>query len=116
MRLKIFIQFFLLFIIIIISSFIYQNYFNKIETSSLNSVNEKIDHSEGNVIKELEYESSDDIGRKYIINSDEGILDKNNSDIVLMKKVKARIVFADGSVVYISSDRAKYNNVRIDCV
>ena len=110
MRLKIFIQFFLLFIIILISSIIYQNYFNKIETNSLNGVNEKINHSEGNVIKELEYESSDDIGRKYIINSDEGIIDKNDSDIVLMKKVKARIVFADGSVVYISSDKAKYNN------
>ncbi len=64
----------------------------------------------GNIIKELEYESNDETGRKYIINSEEGIIDENNSEIVLMKKVKAKIILDDNSVIYISSDRAKYNN------
>ena len=39
-----------------------------------------------------------------------GSIDDNNSEIILMKNVKAKIVLADGTIVNISSKRAKYNN------
>ena len=42
--------------------------------------------------------------------SDEGSIDENNSEIILMKNVTANIILADGSIIYISSKEAKYNN------
>ena len=111
MHKKIFIQIFLVLIILTISWAIYSNYFNVKEIilsekkREVSEINEK-----SNLIKELEYESSDAKGRKYIIKSDEGSIDVNNSEIILMKNVTASITLADGSIIYISSKEAKYNN------
>ena len=89
---------------------VYSNYFS---VKEIISSEKKIDISEeerNNLIKELEYESSDAEGRKYIIKSNEGSIDENNSEIILMKNVTANIILADGSIIYISSKEAKYNN------
>ena len=110
MHKKILIQIFLVLIILIISWVTYLNYFNidEIISSKKKEVSETIEKN--NLIKELEYESSDDKGRKYIIKSDEGTIDENNPEIILMKNVTANIILADGSIIYISSKEAKYNN------
>ena len=111
MHKKILIQILLLLIIIIISWVVYLNYFKFKEIASSEN---KIEISEAieknNLIKKLEYESSDDKGRKYIIKSDEGSIDENNSEIIFMENVTANIILADGSIIYISSKEAIYNN------
>ena len=110
MQKKILIQISLVLVILIISLMVYSNYFS---VKEIISSEKKIDISEeerNNLIKELEYESSDAEGRKYIIKSDEGSIDENNSEIILMKNVTANIILADGSIIYISSKEAKYNN------
>ena len=111
MKFKILIQFFLLIVVFLISWVIYQSYFKKKEVETFKSQIEKSNKLEGdNIIKELEYESSDDQGRKYIIKSQEGLIDEDNPDIILMTKVKAKIFLSDGTIINISSEKAKYNN------
>tara|TARA_Y100000996_G_C22430851_1_gene605596 strand:- start:308 stop:880 length:573 start_codon:yes stop_codon:yes gene_type:complete len=111
MKSKILIQIFLFFVVIIISLFVYQKYLKDDQIDKVQIPSDNLNKDErNNVIKELEYESSDDQGRKYIITSEEGSIDDNNSEIILMKNVKAKIVLADGTIVNISSKRAKYNN------
>ena len=111
MKSKILIQIFLFFVVIIISLFVYQKYLKDDQIDKVQIPSDNLNKDErNNVIRELEYESSDDQGRKYIITSEEGSIDDNNSEIILMKNVKAKIVLADGTRVNISSKRAKYNN------
>ena len=111
MKSKILIQIFLFFVVIIISLFVYQKYLKDDQIDKVQIPSDNLNKDErNNVIRELEYESSDDQGRKYIITSEEGSMDDNNSEIILMKNVKAKIVLADGTIVNISSKRAKYNN------
>ena len=108
MQKKILIQISLVLVILIISLMVYSNYFS---VKEIISSEKKIDISEeerNNLIKELEYESSDAEGRKYIIKSNEGSIDENNSEIIWWKMLQYN--FADGSIIYISSKEAKYNN------
>ncbi len=110
MHKKILIQISLILVILIISLIIYSNYFSVKEIISSEKKINLSEEEKNNLIKELEYESSDAEGRKYIIKSDEGSIDENNSEIILMKNVTANIILADGSIIYISSKEAKYNN------
>tara|TARA_A100001015_G_C15006742_1_gene721053 strand:+ start:1039 stop:1614 length:576 start_codon:yes stop_codon:yes gene_type:complete len=111
MKSKILIQFFLFLIVILISSVVYLNYFKKNNTLQSNLSKKNLNKIEkDNIIKKLEYKSNDEQGRKYIIKSEKGSIDQNNSDIIFMENVNARIILEDGTIVYISSNKAIYNN------
>ena len=111
MKSKILIQFFLFLIVILISSVDYLNYFKKNNTLQSNLSKKNLNKIEkDNIIKKLEYKSNDEQGRKYIIKSEKGSIDQNNSDIIFMENVNARIILEDGTIVYISSNKAIYNN------
>ena len=115
---KAIIQYLILLTIIIIISFVYLNYFktvNKKETLGLKKKIEKnIPKNSKDLINDLVYSSEDRKGNKYQIKSKEGEIDSKQKNIITMKDVTAEIMLIDGEIVYISSNKAKYNNDNYD--
>ena len=115
---KAIIQYLILLTIIIIISFVYLNYFktvNKKETLGLKKKIEKnIPKNSKDLINDLIYSSEDRKGNKYQIKSKEGEIDPKQKNIITMKDVTAEIMLIDGEIVYISSNKAKYNNDNYD--
>ena len=115
---KAIIQYLILLTIIIIISFVYLNYFktvNKKETLGLKKKIEKnIPKNSKDLINDLVYSSEDRKGNKYQIKSKEGEIDPKQKNIITMKDVTAEIKLIDGEIVYISSNKANYNNDNYD--
>ena len=117
---KIYIQFFLLSVILIIVISIYLIYFNKGEKNYVETVKENISNKnvEGSddLISEMEYFSEDNKGNKFEIKSDHGIINPEQSNIISMNKVKAVVYLSNGEEIYINSDKAEYNNANNDTI
>ena len=107
------VQLILFFFIIVISSIVYFNYFKEDDRSSkLSSTSNKIDNNlEDNIIENIAYESSDDKGRTYIIEAKTGIIDENDSEVISMEKVSAKVILKNGNIIYIDALKAKYNTL-----
>ncbi len=107
------VQLILFFFIIIISSIVYFNYFKEDDRSSkLSSTSNKIDNNlEDNIIENIAYESSDDKGRTYVIEAETGIIDENDSEVISMEKVSAKVILKNGNIIYIDALKAKYNTL-----
>ena len=111
---KRFIQLFLFFIIILIAVFFYKKYFFKKnisdEVSNISNNIPSIDNK-NNVIKNLKYEIKLNDESEYIISSElSEITNKNNIEIVLMKKVKAIFIDSNNAILTITSDHAEFNS------
>lgn len=114
MRNKILLQIFLSFIILLIIYFLYSNYFKSddfINESNKENQEKIIDE---NQIKNIKYESTDKIGRKYTIKSRQGKINQKNPNMILLKMVTAEILLLDNTIIFINSDEAKYNNISND--
>ena len=115
---KVLIQIFLIIIIILISILFYLKYINKSDQINKDDeIKKKIDELEGikgNVINNISYESQDFEGRKYLIKSQKGVVNKNNPNIIEMEKVNAKITLIDGTYIAIVSDYAVYDNIKFD--
>ena len=113
MKNKIFIQAFLVFLIILIFFGVYLNYFKKVnEIDNLKVEKENFDKE--NSLINITYESIDATGKKYIINADSGKFDEQRPDLIFMTDVNAKIILLDGSIIYINSLNAEYNTVNYD--
>ena len=116
MQKKTFLQLILsLFIIVIFVTF-YNKYF--VEKKIVNSVSENIilkksnlDKTKSNLIHNITYTSVKKGGDYYVIKSELGELNTNQPELILMKKVQAKINFKNSSSVIISADNAIYNNI-----
>ena len=97
---KVYIQLFITSIILLIIVFIYMGYF---KDSSKRII--KTDIPE----QTIAYFSEDENGNKYEINSRYGVLNPEKSDLILMDKVTAIVYLSNGGKIYISSDKAEYN-------
>ncbi len=112
----------ILVLILIISYFTYNylNYNRAYEvTKTENEINsskkvEEVELKNSNVIEELSYKSLDDSGNIYEINSVSGTIFEENENILLLKKVSAKILIIGHGTVYISSNEAKYDRVNLD--
>ena len=117
---KIYIQFFLLSVILIILIGIYLIYFNKSEKNYVETVKENISNKNvkgsDDLISEMEYFSEDNKGNKFEIKSDHGIINPEQSNIISMNKVKAVVYLSNGEEIYINSDKAEYNNANNDTI
>ena len=89
---------------------IYQKYFKKELNDSVIINKEEIIKTENNLIN-IEYESIDREGRRYIITAETGNFKKENSELIFMTNVNAKIFLLDGSVIYVSSLNAEYNTL-----
>ena len=117
MKYKTVIQFvFAIFFLIIIFLF-YQKYFpsNKkpLNTSITNDDSKNLE-SKNDLIKDMSYETTDSNGNKYFIYSKYGEMDINNSNIILMKDVFARVEIFEKDTIYINSLSARYDVINYE--
>ena len=118
MQKKIFLQVFLLLVVLIISIIFFRVYFvNKnIENSSnninieLNKDNLKNKEKESNLIYNIQYVSKDKNGNSYIINSKFGEVNADKQELILLKEVTATINLINSEPINITADNAIYNN------
>ena len=122
MNKKIYIQLSLFLIIVLIAFFTFYFYFSKNNKISVNQ-NDKdpkiIESSSAkndslNIIKDLEYLSTDNEGNEYKIFSELGEVNVNDPDIINMQGVIAVIKMKNAKPITIKSDFAEYNNKTYD--
>ena len=116
MQKKTFVQLILILTILIILIAFYKKYFY--EQKTLNNIPENlvkkdstVYKTKSNLINNIRYTSGDEEGDYYIIESKFGELNTDKPELILMKKVKAKINFEDFTSIIISADNAIYNNV-----
>jgi lipopolysaccharide assembly outer membrane protein LptD (OstA) len=76
--------------------------------------NNSLKTEDSNRIEELNYSSNDNHGNIYEIFSETGVIDKDNIDLLILKKVKAVINIKNSGIVYVYSDFAKYNKSNLN--
>ncbi|MDA9597443.1 hypothetical protein N9R88_00645 [Candidatus Pelagibacter sp.] len=122
---KIFIQISLLLLAIFLVFYTYKIYFKSdvnIETNIINdpqedkgirSNNEQAKKVEdnSNLIKSLKYVSKDILGNEYIINSEYSEINLENTNMINMTDVDAKIIMFNKEPIFITSKYAKYNNI-----
>jgi len=117
MRKKTIVQFALFFILLIIIFFFYYKYFFfKEEIINLTYQNNEVVSSDNNLIKNLEYLSTDKNGNKYLINAEYGEISFADAEenIILMTNVNAQIDLFEKDTVYLTSNFAKYNTINLE--
>ena len=107
------IQFSLFSIIVLIFILIFFKYFNQeIEVKKKTLQNEKVSKTSEknpNIIKDIEYLSKDSAGNTYKINAKFGEIKDKESNLIILKNVKAIISIIDSEEIVIYSNFAKYN-------
>ena len=108
--------------LIIITWFVYSEYFKKdksLLTKPLNLTTEIKDEVvyNSNIIKDINYSSRDLKGNDYTIEAKEGEIDLDNSDIIFLTDVKAYIKLVKNSkLIVITSNYGKYNTINYDTI
>ena len=112
---RIYIQLFLISILVIISFFLFFKYFNKTnqENNLQNNIKQNINNTES-LIEDLKYFSTDKDGNEYKIEAKKGNIDKNNPDIIFLENVNAIILLENSDFISIESKFAKYNSKNFD--
>ena len=108
--------FFLIIILIIISYFIYLNFFKKKSADNINSDSLEEKSFSSNTIKDVSYLSKDSKGNEYIINASKGEIDINHSDVIYLTDVRAEINLKNSNKVVITSEYGKYNTKNFDTI
>ena len=129
MNSKTYLQLFIIFLIIVTSFLVYQNYFKKVdyyEDQSQNSLtneiiniekdneDEKNKNQTSSVIEKLKYKSSDSLGNNYIIESKSAQSISDNYNLMKLVNVTATILLRDKDPVYIYSDFAEHDKISFD--
>ena len=115
MNKKIVVQIILFLSLLIISFFFYYKYFfleKKIVKLTNKSINVLV--SKNNLIKDLEYLSTDENGNKYLITAEFGEISNAEDTIIFMTNVVAQIDLFKKDKVYLTADFAKYNTMDLD--
>ncbi|MDB2678716.1 LPS export ABC transporter periplasmic protein LptC [Candidatus Pelagibacter bacterium] len=122
MKKKIFIKIVLILSLIIITWFVYSEYFKEDKSKLSKPVNPTTQIEEdavynSNIIKDINYTSRDSKGNEYIIIAKEGEIDLDNSDIIFLTDVTAYIKLVKNSeLIVINSDYGKYNTINYDTI
>ncbi len=67
-----------------------------------------------NIIENIEYTSNDESGNKYIIKAEYGEILNESKNLILMKNVRAKIIFNYNEKIIITSKKAIYNTINYD--
>ena len=118
MNIKILIQL-LLFIILVSTAATYYYFYkdNKTDTNvnKINNNNEiSINKNSSNLIKNISYTSTDNLGNKFTIKSKTGEINIDSPDIVYMTNVEAIINLINSDPIIIKSNYAKYNKINYE--
>ena len=108
------IQLVLLLILILIIIIFYNFYFkesDKVEVNNSIETNQPVEQTENNIIKNLEYKINIEDNNEYHISAELSEITNNDGvELVLMKKVKARLTDKNNITLFITSEEASYNN------
>ena len=114
MQKKILIQISLLLLVLLIILITFNKYFNNAQKySTINKQNDEkkiSDKNRNNLIKNIYYVSNDSADNIYEIMSETGEINTENSSIIKMTDVIAKITFSNSEPVNITSKYAEYNN------
>ena len=109
---KIILQLFLLIFVLLMIFLLYSKYFKSENNSVILDKTGTEEIIEGNQIKNIKYESSDDEGRKYLIMAEVGEIN-NEKNLINLNIVNAEITLNNNSKILISSNEAEYNPPQI---
>ncbi len=122
MKKKIFLKIALILSLIIITCFVYFEYFKKDKNKLSKPVNPSFKIEEeavynSNIIKDINYTSRDLKGNEYILIAKKGEIDLDNSDIIFLTDVTAYIKLVKNSeLIVITSNYGKYNTINYDTI
>jgi len=106
------IKYVLIIFLILISLLFYNFFFKKnTQTENVTVIQENLENSQNNIIRNLEYNINLSNGNKYFITAESGVLSYNNNiETVDMTNPIAEITYGDNTLITISSNKAIYNN------
>ena len=112
---KIYIQLLLIFLLAVITFFLFFKYFKKtnIEDDLRGNIEQSINTTDS-LIENLKYLSTDKEGNEYKIEAKKGNIDKDNPDIIYLENVDAIILLNNSEYISIKSNFAKYNSKNFD--
>ena len=118
MNIKILIQL-LLFIILLSTAATYYYFYKDNKTNAnINKINNNdkisIDKNSSNLIKNISYASTDNLGNKFMIKSKTGKISIANPNIIHMTNVEAIIDLINSDLIIIKSNYAKYNKINYE--
>ena len=117
MNIKILIQL-LLFIILASTVTTYYHFYKDNKTNmNVNKINNNeisINKNSSNLIKNISYNSTDNLGNKFMIKSKTGKIGIDNPDIIYMTNVEAIIDLINSDLIIIKSNYAKYNKINYE--
>ena len=122
MKKKIFLKIVLILSLIIITWFIYSEYFKKDKSKLSKPVNPTIEIEEetvynSNIIKNINYTSRDLRGNEYTLVAKEGEIDLDNNDIIFLTDVMAYVKLVKNSeLIVITSNYGKYNTINYNTI
>ena len=122
MKKKIFLKIVLILSLIIITWFVYSEYFKEDKSKLSKPVNPTSEIEEeavynSNIIKDINYTSRDLKGNEYILVAKEGEIDLDNSDIIFLTDVTAYIKLVKNSeLIVVTSNYGKYNTINYDTI
>jgi len=118
MNIKILIQLLLFIILASTAATYYYFYKNNKTNANVNKINNNneisINKDFSNLIKNIAYDSTDNLGNKFIIKSDTGEISIDNPSIVYMVNVEAIINLINSDPIIIKSNYAKYNKINYE--
>ena len=118
MNIKILIQLLLFIILASTAATYYYFYKNNKTNANVNKINNNneisIDKNSSNLIKNISYASTDNLGNKFIIKSDTGEISIDNPNIVHMTNVEAIINLVNSDPIIIKANHAKYNKINYE--
>jgi len=109
----------LILVLLMISGFVYFKYIGQ---KSYTEAEVKVENSEennsysSNIIKDVNYSSTDAKGNKYIINASQGEIDYSNANVIFLTNVVAEISLDNSQKIKITSDFGKYNTENFDTI
>ena len=108
MNKKTLIQYTLFFFIIVILFTFLNIFFFK--DKKINEVNNVKKEKQSDTIKDLQYLSKDTSGNTYLVRAKNGVVNMENSDVINLFDVNAKITFDKNKIVTITANKASYNN------
>ena len=111
--------------LLIIGSIIFIYSYSQIDRGSNTNVDfKKINKDENlldnennsDIFYNIQYSGIDLAGNRYILKSEEAIINKNDQKLVNMKKVDAKFYFKDNTILKVTSEKGLYNNESLDMI
>ena len=104
-------------ILLILTIFFFTYFYEQSEKNKQMESRNKLDdqslpnnESTTNIIENIKYLSFDNLGNQYEINAQTGEIKSNDTEIIYMKNVSAKIDFTNSETIHITADSAIYNS------